>query len=72
MAEEAITIARGLADDALASDALTALNWFSFLQGDLPPRWPGPTKPSRWPGQPEIPSGSSSLSATVRCQGRDR
>jgi predicted ATPase/class 3 adenylate cyclase/DNA-binding CsgD family transcriptional regulator len=36
MAEEAITIARGLADDALASDALTALNWFSFLQGDLP------------------------------------
>jgi predicted ATPase/class 3 adenylate cyclase/DNA-binding CsgD family transcriptional regulator len=36
MAEEAITIARGLADDALASDALTALNWFRFLQGDLP------------------------------------
>jgi predicted ATPase/DNA-binding NarL/FixJ family response regulator len=36
MAEEAITIARGLADDALAVDALTALNWFSFLQGDLP------------------------------------
>ena len=36
MAEEAITIARGLADDALAADALTALNWFRFLQGDLP------------------------------------
>jgi predicted ATPase/class 3 adenylate cyclase/DNA-binding CsgD family transcriptional regulator len=36
MAEEAITIARGLADDALAADALAALNWFSFLQGDLP------------------------------------
>jgi predicted ATPase/class 3 adenylate cyclase/DNA-binding CsgD family transcriptional regulator/tetratricopeptide (TPR) repeat protein len=36
MAEEAITIARGLADDDLAADALTALNWFSFLQGDLP------------------------------------
>ena len=36
MAEEAITIARGLADDALAADALGALNWFSFLQGDLP------------------------------------
>jgi non-specific serine/threonine protein kinase len=35
MAEEAITIARGLADDALAADALAALNWFSFLQGDL-------------------------------------
>jgi predicted ATPase/class 3 adenylate cyclase/DNA-binding CsgD family transcriptional regulator len=36
MAEEAIAIARSLADDALAADALTALNWFSFLQGDLP------------------------------------
>jgi len=36
MAEEAITIARSLADDALAADALAALNWFSFLQGDLP------------------------------------
>jgi predicted ATPase/class 3 adenylate cyclase/DNA-binding CsgD family transcriptional regulator len=36
MAEEAITIARGLADDALAADALAALNWFRFLQGDLP------------------------------------
>jgi predicted ATPase/class 3 adenylate cyclase/DNA-binding CsgD family transcriptional regulator len=36
MAEEAITIARGLADDDLAADALTALNWFSFLRGDLP------------------------------------
>ncbi len=36
MAEEAITIARGLADDALAADALTALNWFRFLQGNLP------------------------------------
>jgi predicted ATPase/class 3 adenylate cyclase/DNA-binding CsgD family transcriptional regulator len=36
MAAEAITIARGLGDDALAADALSALNWFSFLQGDLP------------------------------------
>jgi DNA-binding CsgD family transcriptional regulator len=36
MAEQAITIARGLADDALAADALAALNWFSYLQGDLP------------------------------------
>src|SRR3984957_20087040 len=36
MAEEAIGIARGLADDALAADALAALNWFSYLQGDLP------------------------------------
>jgi predicted ATPase/class 3 adenylate cyclase/DNA-binding CsgD family transcriptional regulator len=36
MAEEAITIARDLADDALAADALAALNWFSFLQGNLP------------------------------------
>jgi len=36
MATEAITIARGLADDALAGDALAALNWFHFQQGDLP------------------------------------
>ncbi len=36
MAEEAITIARALADDGLAADALAALNWFSYLQGDLP------------------------------------
>ena len=36
MAEEAITIARGLADDALAADALAGLNWFRYLQGDLP------------------------------------
>jgi predicted ATPase/class 3 adenylate cyclase/DNA-binding CsgD family transcriptional regulator len=36
MAEEAITIARDLADDALAADALAGLNWFRFLQGDLP------------------------------------
>jgi predicted ATPase/DNA-binding CsgD family transcriptional regulator len=36
MAEEAIAIARGLGDDALAADGLGALNWFSFLQGDLP------------------------------------
>ena len=36
MAEEAIAIARGLDDDALAADALAGLNWFRFLQGDLP------------------------------------
>ncbi len=36
MAEQAITIASGLADDGLAADALTALNWFRLLQGDLP------------------------------------
>jgi DNA-binding CsgD family transcriptional regulator len=36
MAEEAIAIARGLADDALTCDALCALCWFRFLQGDLP------------------------------------
>jgi predicted ATPase/DNA-binding CsgD family transcriptional regulator len=35
MAEEAIAIARGLDDDALAADALAGLNWFRFLQGDL-------------------------------------
>ena len=36
MAEEAIAIARGLADDAVVADALAALNWYSYLQGDLP------------------------------------
>ena len=35
MAQEAMTIARSLDDDDSAADALTALNWFSFLQGDL-------------------------------------
>jgi predicted ATPase/class 3 adenylate cyclase/DNA-binding CsgD family transcriptional regulator len=35
MAEEAITIARGLADDFVACDALCALCWFTFLAGDL-------------------------------------
>jgi len=36
MAEEAITIARSLADDFLAGDALCALCWYTFLAGDLP------------------------------------
>jgi predicted ATPase/DNA-binding CsgD family transcriptional regulator/tetratricopeptide (TPR) repeat protein len=36
MAAEAITIARALSDDAVAGDALAALNWFRFQQGDLP------------------------------------
>ena len=36
MAAEAITIARSLADDDLAADALGALNWYSFFHGDLP------------------------------------
>ncbi|HEX4093269.1 MAG TPA: LuxR C-terminal-related transcriptional regulator [Trebonia sp.] len=36
MAAEAITIARGVGEDSLAADALSALNWFRFLQGDLP------------------------------------
>jgi len=36
MAAEAITIARDLADDDLAADALAALNWYSFFHGDLP------------------------------------
>jgi predicted ATPase/class 3 adenylate cyclase/DNA-binding CsgD family transcriptional regulator len=36
MAAEAIAIARSLPDDALAGDALAVLNWFSFVQGDLP------------------------------------
>ena len=67
MAEEAITIARGLADDALAADALAALNWFSFLQGDLPAALARADEAVALAAQPEIPPSSSSLSATVRC-----
>ena len=36
MAEEAIAIARALADDFVAGEALSALCWFTFLTGDLP------------------------------------
>jgi predicted ATPase/class 3 adenylate cyclase len=36
MAGEALRIARGLADDALAADALAQLCWLSFEHGDLP------------------------------------
>jgi non-specific serine/threonine protein kinase len=36
MAREAIRIARGLADDAVAADALSQLCWFRFQHGDLP------------------------------------
>ena len=36
MADEAIRIARGLADDAIAADALSQLSWFRFEHGDLP------------------------------------
>ena len=36
LADEAIRIARDLADDAVAADALSQLCWFRFEQGDLP------------------------------------
>ena len=36
MANEAIRIARDLADDAVAADALSQLCWFRFVHGDLP------------------------------------
>ncbi|MGH3183778.1 MAG: ATP-binding protein, partial [Streptosporangiaceae bacterium] len=36
MAGEAITIARGLADDAITADALSELCWFRSEHGDLP------------------------------------
>jgi hypothetical protein len=36
MADEALKIARGLADDAVAADALSQLCWLSFEHGDLP------------------------------------
>ena len=36
MADEALRIARDLADDAVAADALSQLCWFRFEHGDLP------------------------------------
>jgi predicted ATPase/DNA-binding CsgD family transcriptional regulator len=36
MVSEALKIARGLADDAIAADALSQLCWLSFEHGDLP------------------------------------
>ncbi|HEY6309786.1 MAG TPA: LuxR C-terminal-related transcriptional regulator [Streptosporangiaceae bacterium] len=36
LAGEAITIARGLADDGIAADALSELCWFRYEHGDLP------------------------------------
>jgi predicted ATPase/class 3 adenylate cyclase/DNA-binding CsgD family transcriptional regulator/tetratricopeptide (TPR) repeat protein len=36
LAGEAMTIASGLADDAVAADALSQLCWFRFEHGDLP------------------------------------
>ena len=36
MAQEAVAIGRGLADDFVAGDALCALCWYTFLAGDLP------------------------------------
>ena len=36
LANEAIRIARGLADAAVAADALAQLGWFRFERGDLP------------------------------------
>jgi non-specific serine/threonine protein kinase len=36
MADEAIRIAGGLADDAVTADALSQLSWFTFHRADLP------------------------------------
>ena len=36
IAEEAIRIARGLADDAVTADVFSQLSWFTFQHGDLP------------------------------------
>jgi predicted ATPase/class 3 adenylate cyclase/DNA-binding CsgD family transcriptional regulator len=36
MADEAIRIARDLADDAVTADALSQLSWFTFQHADLP------------------------------------
>jgi predicted ATPase/DNA-binding CsgD family transcriptional regulator/tetratricopeptide (TPR) repeat protein len=36
IADEAVSIARGLGDDAVAADALCQLSWFKYEQDDLP------------------------------------
>jgi non-specific serine/threonine protein kinase len=36
VATEAIRVARGLADDAVAADALSSLSWYLFGHGDVP------------------------------------
>jgi predicted ATPase len=66
MAEEAITIARGLADDYVAGDALCRSAGSPSCRAICPPRWPWSTRPSRWPGQPEAPICLPPLSATAR------
>ena len=49
---EAIRIARGLGDDAVAADALCQLCWFSFEHGDLPAALAQNRRSRRgWPGQ---------------------
>ncbi len=69
MAEEAITIARGLADDALTSDALCALGWFRLLQGDLPAalaRADEAVALARQTGDPRLLTGALSNRSTFK------
>ena len=57
MADEAIAIARGLADDVLAGEAVVRARAGSgSCRAICPPRWPGPTRRSRWPGRPGSPA----------------
>jgi predicted ATPase/DNA-binding CsgD family transcriptional regulator len=70
MAAEAITIACGLADDLVAGDALSALSWFNFLEGDLPAalaRADEAVELSRATGDPHLLS--SALESRAACKG---
>jgi predicted ATPase/class 3 adenylate cyclase/DNA-binding CsgD family transcriptional regulator len=74
MAEEAITIARGLADDALTCDALCALCWFRFLQGDLPAalaRADEAVALGRATGDPHLLAGALSNRSTFKGEAGD-
>ena len=74
MAEEAITIARTLADDVLVGEALTALCWFRFLQGDLPAalaRADEAVALGRATGDPQLLTGALSNRSTFKAEAGD-
>ncbi len=75
MAEEAITIARDLADDFVAGEALCALCWFKFLTGDLPAALAIVDEAialARSAGNPHLLSTALSYRATFKGESGDR
>ncbi|MGD0061867.1 MAG: LuxR C-terminal-related transcriptional regulator [Streptosporangiaceae bacterium] len=75
MAEEAITIARALADDFVVGEALCALCWFTFLTGDLPAALPMVDEAialARSAGDPHLLSTALSYRAAFKGESGDR